>query len=36
MLRFHLSETVFVLPPANLGATHRVRIVTPVQGTLQL
>jgi trans-2,3-dihydro-3-hydroxyanthranilate isomerase len=28
---FHLSETVFVLPPTQPGATYRVRIFTPVE-----
>src|SRR4051812_30660436 len=27
---FHLSETVFVLPPTQPGATYRARIFTPV------
>ena len=26
---FHLSETVFVLPPTQAGATYRARIFTP-------
>ena len=26
---FHLSETIFVLPPTEPGATYRVRIFTP-------
>lgn len=28
---FNLSETVFVLPPTQVGATYRVRIFTPVE-----
>lgn len=28
---FNLSETVFVLPPTDRGATHRVRIFTPAR-----
>ena len=29
---FHLSETVFVLPPTVAGATYRARIFTPERG----
>lgn len=28
-LEFNLSETVFVLPPTQVGATYRARIFTP-------
>ncbi|MFC4148555.1 PhzF family phenazine biosynthesis protein [Micromonospora mangrovi] len=30
-LEFNLSETVFVLPPTQVGATYRARIFTPVE-----
>ncbi|RZU73089.1 trans-2,3-dihydro-3-hydroxyanthranilate isomerase [Micromonospora kangleipakensis] len=30
-LEFNLSETVFVLPPTQVGATYRVRIFTPAE-----
>ncbi|MBM7492322.1 trans-2,3-dihydro-3-hydroxyanthranilate isomerase [Micromonospora luteifusca] len=30
-LEFNLSETVFVLPPTQIGATYRARIFTPVE-----
>ncbi|MEU7798347.1 PhzF family phenazine biosynthesis protein [Micromonospora arborensis] len=30
-LEFNLSETVFVLPPSQVGATYRARIFTPVE-----